>query len=86
MGLLAKKDVLEVHQVGNVFVLFSPINRYAYVNELATDFGSSMCMGEGEAESPQAAADQWCIGHVVEVDTKRGGFRRVYRDGRTEPV
>lgn len=51
--------VLELHDIGGVTVLYSPAFDYAYVNETSPSVGNSLLIGNGEADSPEHAAQQW---------------------------
>lgn len=51
--------VLELHEIDGATVLFSPIFGYAYVNEMSPGVGDSLLIGNGEADSPEDAAQQW---------------------------
>ena len=53
------QDVLELHQFGDVHVLYSPTFGYAYVNEKTTGTGDSLVIDNGEADSAEHAAAQW---------------------------
>lgn len=51
--------VLELHDIDGVTVLYSPAFSYAYVNEMSVGVGNSLLIGNGEADSPEHAAQQW---------------------------
>lgn len=51
--------VLELHDIDGVAVLYSPVFGYAYVNEMSTGVGNSLLIGNGEADSPEHAAQEW---------------------------
>lgn len=53
------QDVLELHVIGDVYVLYSPVFGYAYVNEQSTGIGNSLIIESGEADSPEDAAQKW---------------------------
>lgn len=53
------ETVLELHELGDVIVLFSPIFGYAYVNERTHGVGNSLLIENGQADSPEDAAEQW---------------------------
>ena len=56
------QDVLELHEIDGVTVLFSPVWGYAYVNESSPGVGNSLEICNGEADSPEAAAARWVNG------------------------
>lgn len=51
--------VLELHDIDGVTVLYSQIFGYAYVNQVSPRVGSSLLIDNGEADSPEHAAQQW---------------------------
>lgn len=51
--------VLELHDIDGVTVLYSPIFGYAYVNQASPGVGNSLLIGNGEADGPEHAAQQW---------------------------
>ena len=51
--------VLELHEIDGVTVLYSPVFGYAYVNEQSHGVGNSLLINNGEADSPDHAAQQW---------------------------
>lgn len=51
--------VLELHEIDGVTVLYSPVFGYAYVNQASPGVGNSLLIGNGEADSPEHAAQQW---------------------------
>lgn len=53
------QEVLELHEIDGVTVLYSPTFGYALVNEYSNDVGDSLVIDNGEAESPSAAAQAW---------------------------
>lgn len=54
--------VLELHEIDGVTVLYSPVFGYAYVNQASPGVGNSLLIGNGEADSPEHAAQQWLTG------------------------
>ncbi len=54
--------VLELHDIDGVTVLYSPAFGYAYVNQASPGVGNSLLIGNGEADSPEHAAQQWLTG------------------------
>jgi hypothetical protein len=53
------QDVLELHQIDGVDVLYSPTFGYAYVNAQSGGIGDSMVIDNGEAASAEHAALVW---------------------------
>lgn len=53
---------LELHDIDGVTVLYSPAFGYAYVNQASPGVGNSLLIGNGEADSPEHAAQQWLTG------------------------
>jgi hypothetical protein len=53
------QEVLDLHDIDGVTVLYSPTFGYAYVNEMSSGVGDSLLIGNGEADSPEFAAQQW---------------------------
>lgn len=53
------QNVLELHDIDGVTVLYSPVFGYAYVNQASPGVGNSLLIGNGEADSPEHAAQQW---------------------------
>lgn len=53
------QEVLQLHDVGGVSVLYSPTFGYAYVNEQSGGVGDSLIIGSGDADSAEHAAQQW---------------------------
>jgi hypothetical protein len=53
------QEVLELHEFGDVLVLFSPVFGYALVNEKTAGVGDSMLIDSGGADSAEHAAQQW---------------------------
>ncbi|MFT0547006.1 hypothetical protein ACMHYO_11790 [Allopusillimonas ginsengisoli] len=53
------QSVLELHELDNVMVLYSPEFGYALVNERSAGAGNSLLIGNGEADSPAHAARIW---------------------------
>lgn len=51
--------VLELHEFGDVLVLFSPVFGYALVNEKTSGTGDSLLIDNGQADSAEHAAQQW---------------------------
>ncbi|WP_288076580.1 hypothetical protein [Pseudomonas sp.] len=55
-------NVLELHEFGEVVVLYSPSHHYAYVNERSHGVGYSLVIDAGDADSAEHAAQQWTDG------------------------
>lgn len=53
------QTVLELHDIDGVTVLYSPAFGYAYVNQASPGVGNSLLIDNGEADSPEDAAQQW---------------------------
>lgn len=53
------QEVLQLHEIDGVSVLYSPTFGYAYVNEQSPGVGNSLLIDNGEADSPEHAAAQW---------------------------
>lgn len=53
------EDVLEVHTIEDVVILYSPTFGYAYVNEEGDGIGDSMLIGNGECDSAAHAYYLW---------------------------
>lgn len=53
------QTILELHEINGAAVLYSPEFGYAYVNEMSPGVGDSLLIGNGEADSPEDAAQQW---------------------------
>lgn len=51
--------VLELHEIGGVTVLYSPVFGYALINELSPGVSDSLLVDNGQAESPEHAATFW---------------------------
>ncbi len=51
--------VLELHDVGGVDVLYSPVFSYALVNQKSQGIGDSLLIESGECDSPEHAARVW---------------------------
>ena len=51
--------VLELHEFGDVVVLWSPVFGHAYVNEHSSGVGNSLTIESGECPSPEHAAKVW---------------------------
>ena len=56
--------VLELHEFGDVVVLYSPTFGYAFVNERSTGIGNSLQIDGGNADSAEHAAQQWSEGSI----------------------
>jgi hypothetical protein len=59
IGEQGDQEVLELHQIDGVDVLYSPTWGYAYVNQQGSGTGDSMVLDNGEAESAEHAARLW---------------------------
>lgn len=53
------QDVLELHDIDGVDVLYSPVFGYALVNERTSGVGDSLLIESGECESPEHAVSVW---------------------------
>lgn len=53
------QEVLQLHAIDGVDVLYSPAHDYAYVNQSSGGTGNSLILNAGEAESPEVAAAKW---------------------------
>ena len=53
------QEVLELHRIDGVDVLFSPAFAYALVNERTGGIGDSLLIGADECKSPEYAASVW---------------------------
>lgn len=53
------QEVLELHHIDGVDVLFSPAFAYALVNERSNGIGDSLLIGNDECKSPEYAVSAW---------------------------
>jgi hypothetical protein len=53
------QEVLELHHIDGLDVLYSPTWGYAYVNHPTGGIGDSMVLDNGEADSAEHAARVW---------------------------
>jgi hypothetical protein len=53
------QDVLELHHIDGVDVLFSPAFAYALVNERTGGIGDSLLIGAHECNGPEHAVSVW---------------------------
>lgn len=53
------QEVLELHHIDGVDVLFSPVFAYALVNERTTGIGDSLLIGADECPNPEHAVSVW---------------------------
>ena len=53
------QEVLELHHIDGVDVLFSPVFAYALVNERTTGIGESLLIGNNDCKSPEHAVSVW---------------------------
>ena len=56
------QNVLELHEIDGVTVLYSSTFGYAYVNERSPGVGNSLLIDNGKADSAEHAAQQWRTG------------------------
>jgi hypothetical protein len=56
------ETVLELHEAGDILVLYSPVFDYAYVNEQSVGVGDSLTIDNDEAGGVAGAVKQWRAG------------------------
>lgn len=66
------QDVLELHEIDGVDVLYSPAYGYALVNQRSAGIGNSLLVDNGKADSAEHAARAWTY------DKRMAAARAIY--------